>query len=121
MPDFFHLDEYAVTLDQYQDPRPVLEVHADSRAPLMLFTDCAADDGPTWQDQANCLGVEPDLFFPERGEPTKHAKAVCEGCVVKAECLEFALVNGEKHGIWGGKSERERRRLRRERAQAAAL
>lgn len=69
----------------------------------------------TWQWQANCMGVDPDLFFPERGASTREAKAVCRGCVVQAECLEYALVNGEKFGIWGGLSERERRRLRRER------
>ncbi len=70
----------------------------------------------TWQWQANCMGVDPDLFFPERGASTREAKAVCRGCVVAAECLEYALVNGEKFGIWGGLSERERRRLRRERS-----
>ena len=69
-----------------------------------------------WQDYANCLGVDPDLFFPERGASTREAKEVCRGCVVQDECLEFALSNGEKFGIWGGKSERERRRVRRQRA-----
>jgi WhiB family transcriptional regulator, redox-sensing transcriptional regulator len=72
-----------------------------------------------WQDQANCLGVDPDLFFPERGASTREAKEVCRGCTVRADCLEFALQNGEKFGIWGGLSERERRRIRRQRAQAA--
>lgn len=74
-----------------------------------------------WQDQANCLGVDPDLFFPEQGESTLAAREVCRGCVVRMDCLEYALVNGEKFGIWGGLSERERRRLRRGRAQAARL
>ena len=69
-----------------------------------------------WQEQANCLGVDPDLFFPERGASTKEAKAVCRGCEVRAECLEYALCHGEKFGIWGGLSERERRRVRRQRA-----
>ncbi len=72
-----------------------------------------------WQDGANCLGVDPDLFFPERGASTREAKEVCRGCVVRRQCLEFALQNGEKFGIWGGLSERERRRIRRQRAQAA--
>ena len=70
----------------------------------------------SWQDQANCLGVDPDLFFPERGASTREAKEVCRGCVVRLECLEYALQNGEKFGIWGGMSERERRRIRRRRA-----
>ena len=69
-----------------------------------------------WWDEANCLGVDPDLFFPERGASTREAKAVCRGCVVMDECLEYALQNSEKFGIWGGMSERERRRVRRQRA-----
>lgn len=76
-------------------------------------------EGRSWQSRANCMGVDPDLFFPERGASTKEAKEVCRGCVVKEDCLEFALRNSEKFGIWGGMSERERRRVRRARAQAA--
>lgn len=72
-----------------------------------------------WHDQANCLGVDPDLFFPERGASTREAKEVCRGCVVRLDCLEFALQNGEKFGIWGGLSERERRRIRRQRVHEA--
>jgi WhiB family transcriptional regulator, redox-sensing transcriptional regulator len=74
----------------------------------------------TWQRYANCLGVDPDLFFPERGASTREAKEVCRGCVVRESCLEYALSNGEKFGIWGGMSERERRRIRRQRALARA-
>ena len=81
----------------------------------MNFTN-TQDDDRGWQDEANCHGVDPDLFFPERGASTREAKEVCRGCVVRLDCLEFALVNGEKFGIWGGLSERERRRLRRQRA-----
>ncbi len=72
--------------------------------------------GMDWMERANCLGCDPDLFYPERGESITQARAVCAGCVVRAECLEFALSTGEKLGIWGGLSERERRRLRRQRA-----
>jgi len=78
----------------------------------------------SWQEFSNCLGVDPDLFFPERGASTREAKEVCRGCVVREDCLEFALANGEKFGIWGGMSERERRRIRRQRAlerQAASI
>ena len=60
-----------------------------------------AEPAPNWQDEANCLGVDPDLFFPERGASTREAKEVCRGCVVRGDCLEYALVNGEKFGIWG--------------------
>jgi WhiB family redox-sensing transcriptional regulator len=69
-----------------------------------------------WQRQANCMGVDPDLFFPERGASTREAKEVCRGCVVREDCLEYALTNSEKFGIWGGLSERERRRIRRRRS-----
>jgi WhiB family transcriptional regulator, redox-sensing transcriptional regulator len=79
----------------------------------------SADGERRWQEEANCLGVDPDLFFPERGASTREAKEVCRGCVVRESCLEYALANGEKFGIWGGLSERERRRIRRQRAQAA--
>ena len=72
-----------------------------------------------WQDDANCLGVDTNLFYPERGASTREAKEVCRGCVVRADCLEFALQNGEKFGIWGGLTERERKRIRRQRTQAA--
>ncbi len=73
-------------------------------------------DASDWKSRANCLGVDPDLFFPERGMSTREAKEVCRGCVVREDCLEYALANGEKFGIWGGLSERERRRIRRARA-----
>lgn len=86
--------------------------------PRMQETPVSLSQERGWQDQANCLGVDPDLFFPERGASTREAKEVCRGCIVRGECLEYALANGEKFGIWGGLSERERRRLRRQRAQA---
>ncbi len=72
----------------------------------------------SWQVDANCVGVDPDIFFPERGASTKEAKSICTACQVRENCLEYALDNGEKFGIWGGTSERERRRLRRARAAA---
>ena len=73
----------------------------------------------SWQDGANCKGANADLFFPERGASTRTAKAICRECNVREECLEFAISTGEKFGIWGGMSERERRRVRRERQIAA--
>lgn len=69
----------------------------------------------SWQDYANCRGADADLFFPERGASTRKAKAICNACEVREECLDFAITNGEKFGIWGGMSERERRRVRRQR------
>lgn len=66
-----------------------------------------------WMGRAACKGMDPDLFFPDRGESTKEAKALCLGCPVVKECLDYAVRNREKQGIWGGTSERQRRRLRR--------
>jgi len=81
--------------------------------------DALAVDDLAWQDYSNCRGADADLFFPERGASTRKAKAICNACQVKAECLEFAIQQSEKFGIWGGLSERERRRIRKERAIAA--
>ena len=69
-------------------------------------------DVRSWVSRANCVGIESQLFFPDRGEPTRHAKQVCQGCEVRAECLAYALATGQKFGVWGGTSERERRALR---------
>ena len=69
----------------------------------------------SWMDRANCAGVDADLFHPGRGESTAEAKAVCAACSVRDACLDYALAAGEKFGIWGGKSERERRAIRRQR------
>lgn len=74
-----------------------------------------------WQDFANCRGADPDLFFPERGASTRTAKGICRECSVQAECLEFAIVSSEKFGIWGALSERERRKIRKERKIAAEI
>jgi len=74
-----------------------------------------AIDELSWQDYANCRGADADLFFPERGASTRRAKAICAACEVRGKCLDFAIDYGEKFGIWGGMSERERRRVRRER------
>lgn len=67
----------------------------------------------TWKASGNCRGADPDTFFPERGGSTREPKEVCRGCSVRDECLVHSLQIGERHGIWGGLSERERRRLRR--------
>jgi WhiB family redox-sensing transcriptional regulator len=70
-------------------------------------------DEQGWQERALCAETDPEAFFPEKGGSTREAKKICTGCEVRAECLEYALGNDERFGIWGGLSERERRRLRR--------
>lgn len=64
-----------------------------------------------WQEQALCAQTDPEAFFPDKGGSTREAKRICQACAVRDECLEYALANDERFGIWGGLSERERRRL----------
>lgn len=71
-------------------------------------------EDPEWKERALCAQTDPEAFFPEKGGSTRDAKRVCSGCEVRAECLTFALANDERFGIWGGLSERERRRLKRQ-------
>ena len=68
---------------------------------------------PAWMDRGSCRQYPQKWWFPERGADVDRARGICDGCPVRAECLDWALTNGEHHGIWGGTSERERRRLRR--------
>ena len=70
-------------------------------------------DGLGWQDRALCAETDPDAFFPEKGGGVRAPKKVCRACPVQAECLEYALETNQGFGIWGGLSERERRRLKR--------
>lgn len=73
-----------------------------------------------WMDDAACAEVDPELWFPEKGGSTVGAKRVCAACSVAAECLAYALEHEERFGIWGGLSERERRRLRSAREDVSA-
>lgn len=91
-------------------------VEDDARAELTLL-DLAGQDSDdaelSWQERALCAQTDPEAFFPEKGGSTREAKKVCVSCEVRAECLEYALENDERFGIWGGLSERERRKLKR--------
>ena len=72
------------------------------------------EDNPlAWQTDALCAQTDPEAFFPEKGGSTRDAKRICTSCDVRGECLEYALNNDERFGIWGGLSERERRKLKR--------
>jgi len=70
------------------------------------------DDPMAWQADSLCAQTDPEAFFPEKGGSTRDAKKICASCDVRAQCLEYALSNDERFGIWGGLSERERRKLR---------
>ena len=65
-----------------------------------------------WSDQAMCKDLDTQMFFPKRGEATKPIKIICSVCPVVKPCLEYAMKSSEKFGVWGGTSERERRRMR---------
>lgn len=72
------------------------------------------DPAASWRDQALCAEVSGgDLFFPDKGGSTKDAKRLCAACDVRSACLDFAVDNDERFGVWGGLSERERRGLAR--------
>jgi len=77
----------------------------------MATTTVTTSKCDSWQQQANCAGIEPDLFFPALGGDPVRAKAVCAGCVVRQQCLEDALAREEGTGVWGGLTVVERRRL----------
>jgi len=68
---------------------------------------------PEWQERALCAQTDPEAFFPEKGGSTREAKRICSRCEVTTECLEYAMQHDERFGIWGGMSERERRKIKR--------
>lgn len=69
---------------------------------------------PEWVTHALCAQTDPEAFYPEKGGSTRQPKSVCRSCPVMAECRDYALANGEMYGVWGGLSENDRRRLRRQ-------
>ncbi len=80
---------------------------------LFLIVEPESEEGAlSWQSQSLCAQTDPEAFFPEKGGSTREAKKVCQSCDVRSECLEYALAKDERFGIWGGLSERERRRLK---------
>ena len=72
-----------------------------------------------WRSKGACRGLDPDIFYPASEEEAAPAKAVCAICPVQQTCLEYALSNREHDGVWGGASEKERRRMIRQRRKSA--
>jgi WhiB family redox-sensing transcriptional regulator len=91
--------------------RPALSLVPD-RPELDAFAPLTPAD-ELWQEKALCAQTDPEAFFPEKGGSTREAKRICQGCEVRDACLDYALAHDERFGIWGGLSERERRRLKR--------
>jgi WhiB family redox-sensing transcriptional regulator len=75
------------------------------------------DDAP-WMAQADCRTHEPEVFFPEQGpwmlSEIAEAKRICGGCIVRGECLEYALSNNIEYGVWGGLTRNERKALKKQ-------
>ncbi len=72
-----------------------------------------------WRELGACRGLDPEVFFPETDEEADIAKNICATCDVRVACLEHALSSREKVGVWGGTTERERRRIIRQRRRSA--
>lgn len=84
------------------------------RPPVTLAMFLDELDLPDWMNDSVCAQTDPDAFFPEKGGSTREAKKVCLSCDVRLDCLdclEYAMTHEERFGIWGGLSERERRKL----------
>lgn len=73
----------------------------------------------SWRDKGACRGIDPDVFYPVTDEDAEEAKSICSVCAVRQSCLEYALAHREKEGVWGGATERERRRIIRQRRRSA--
>ena len=73
-----------------------------------------------WMARGSCRTVEPSVFFPSDGVGVEVARQICQTCPVKQQCLEYAIQHRIDHGVWGGASERERRRIARRRRVAAS-
>ena len=91
----------------------------ENAQPLYAWTDLLKaeneneDEVEDWKQNALCAQTDPEAFFPEKGGSTREAKRICNRCSVRQKCLDDALDRDERFGIWGGLSERERRKLTR--------
>ncbi|WP_335932950.1 WhiB family transcriptional regulator [Streptomyces sp. PTD5-9] len=79
-----------------------------------MLINTTADPELAWQETALCAQAGPEFFFPAPGSSTREAKQLCNACEGRVACLEYALANDERFGVWGGLSEKEREKLRRD-------
>ena len=73
----------------------------------------------SWRQRGACSGLDPSIFFPDSEEAADEAKSICAICPVRLSCLEHALSSRERDGVWGGTTEKERRRIIRHRRRTA--
>ncbi|HQV57606.1 MAG TPA: WhiB family transcriptional regulator [Ilumatobacteraceae bacterium] len=93
---------------------PITQRSAELRSGAPLDSDYAT----AWMADGNCRLYDPAVFFPSDGVGVDRARKICQGCPVAEQCLEYALEQRIEHGVWGGCSERERRRILKRRKQA---
>ncbi|MGZ6005588.1 MAG: WhiB family transcriptional regulator [Candidatus Saccharimonadales bacterium] len=123
--DYNEPDSGSTFIDTSMSPRKAsLETRSEADLALELYreimgeiTSQESSIPADWLIQAKCKGLDPSVFHPEPNEERKRQKAIsyCSQCVVKAECLEYALNVKEKHGIWGGKTASQRRQIQKQR------
>ncbi|GAB4590070.1 WhiB family transcriptional regulator [Nocardia sp. IFM 10818] len=96
-------------------PAPRVSAAQDPAAPSLLPSAAVITAVKTWMAEGLCAQADPDTFYPEKGGEVRHlrmALRICGDCPVRDECLEFALDNNERYGIWGGKTVKQRRKLK---------
>lgn len=86
---------------------------------ILVGDDIVSSASISWRLMGACRGLDPTIFYPDEDDEAPEAKAVCADCGVRVACLEFALARREKQGVWGGATERERRRIIRQRRRSA--
>jgi WhiB family redox-sensing transcriptional regulator len=94
---------------------------APEASPIDDAVELVPVDEYEWMMHARCRGAKPTAFFPSDGLGVESAQHVCHECEVRVECLEYALLHRIEHGVWGGASERERRRILRRRRDEEAM
>ena len=97
----------------------LLRSHQTRPLRTLLEEKSLLSNSSTWRDQAACRGLDPEVFYPITEEEEATAKNICADCTVRQSCLEHAITHREKDGIWGGATERERRRIIRQRRRTA--
>jgi len=85
------------------------DAHRHAESVRILDTEQRLGD---WRDRAACRNIDTATFYRHRGESIEDAREVCRRCPVRAECLDYALSTGQKYGVWGGMSERQRRLMK---------
>ncbi|BBC31421.1 hypothetical protein SGFS_027150 [Streptomyces graminofaciens] len=93
----------AALIERFSPPGTILCMHNDTMTPPDV----------NWQERALCAQTGADFFFPEPGSSVREAKRICGMCEMRPACLDYALTNDERFGVWGGLSEKERLSLRR--------